>query len=186
MEKVCLVCKSQFHTPRKKSKYCSRECYFKSQIGKECPFKGNKIGKHKNHILSDDGRKKIIESNKKRVWTDEMREKLKKRKKPAWIFLRGENNPNWKEDKSRSEKLSRLRKTVAYEEWRKAVFERDNYTCQKCGDNRGGNLEADHIKPFAYFPKLRFEISNGRTLCNECHKRTDTYGHNAHKYANSN
>ncbi len=60
--------------------------------------------------------------------------------------------------------------------WRKSVFHRDKYTCVHCGDSRGGNLEADHIKPFAYYPELRFDINNGRTLCKSCHKKTDTYG----------
>lgn len=56
-------------------------------------------------------------------------------------------------------------------EWRKNVFKRDNYTCQMCGV-RGGKLEADHIKPFAYFPELRTILSNGRTLCKACHNTT--------------
>lgn len=55
--------------------------------------------------------------------------------------------------------------------WRKAVFARDDYTCQHCG-LRGGTLEADHIKPFAYFPELRYELANGRTLCRKCHDKT--------------
>lgn len=55
--------------------------------------------------------------------------------------------------------------------WRKSVFERDNYTCQVC-NVRGTYLEADHIKPWAYFPELRFELSNGRTLCRPCHDKT--------------
>ena len=56
-------------------------------------------------------------------------------------------------------------------EWRKKIFTRDNYTCQMCG-KIGGYLEADHIKPWAYFPDLRFELSNGRTLCRPCHNTT--------------
>lgn len=68
--------------------------------------------------------------------------------------------------------LDRLaRYSVEATEWRKAVFERDNYTCWICG-MRGSYLEADHIKPFAYFPELRFELSNGRTLCRPCHETT--------------
>lgn len=57
------------------------------------------------------------------------------------------------------------------ERWRKAVFARDNFTCQTC-NIRGTYLEADHIKPFAYFPELRLELSNGRTLCRKCHDKT--------------
>jgi len=69
----------------------------------------------------------------------------------------------------------RIRRTSAYKAWRKAVFERDDYTCQWC-HTRGGMLNADHIKPFAIYPDLRFVVSNGRTLCNACHRKTDTYG----------
>lgn len=62
------------------------------------------------------------------------------------------------------------------QDWRKAIFERDNYTCQICrarnGKGKDVYLEADHIKPFAYFPKLRFVLSNGRTLCRKCHDKT--------------
>ncbi len=57
------------------------------------------------------------------------------------------------------------------EEWRKAVFARDNYTCQKCGQ-QGGYLQAHHLKPFAYFAELRYEVSNGQTLCHKCHGKT--------------
>jgi HNH endonuclease len=77
----------------------------------------------------------------------------------------------------------KIRHSLEYQAWRNAVFERDAYTCVECGDNRGGNLEADHIKPFAYFPDLRFELSNGRTLCHDCHTKTPTYGRKATAYA---
>lgn len=64
--------------------------------------------------------------------------------------------------------------------WRKSVFERDNYTCQICGI-RGVKIQADHIKPFKYFPELRWELSNGRALCVPCHRKTDTYGRRGEK-----
>ncbi len=62
-----------------------------------------------------------------------------------------------------------------YKLWRKAVFERDNYTCIWCGE-KGGKLNADHIKPWRDYPELRFAIDNGRTLCIECHRKTYTWG----------
>lgn len=69
----------------------------------------------------------------------------------------------------------RIRTSAKYYEWRNAVYKRDNYTCQECKQG-GVFLNADHIKPFSIFPKLRFEISNGRTLCRECHQKTDSWG----------
>ena len=67
-----------------------------------------------------------------------------------------------------------IRASREYKLWRKAVFERDDFTCQRCGE-RGGKLNADHIKSFAEHPEIRTELSNGRTLCVECHKLTPTY-----------
>lgn len=79
-----------------------------------------------------------------------------------------------------------IRESIKYKLWREAIFKRDSYTCQRCGKRNGNGktivLNADHIKPFAYFPKLRFKLSNGTTLCVPCHKKTDTYGEKAKKY----
>jgi 5-methylcytosine-specific restriction endonuclease McrA len=63
------------------------------------------------------------------------------------------------------------RRTTEYKDWRDAVFARDNYTCQACGDDRGGNLQAHHVKSFAAHPELRFVVSNGITFCRDCHER---------------
>lgn len=93
----------------------------------------------------------------------------------------GKNSPFWRGGVTDKNLLERT--SFRYKEWRKAVFERDEYTCQFCGDNRGGNLNADHIKPFAFFPELRYELSNGRTLCHDCHKLTDTYGEKAKRHS---
>lgn len=62
------------------------------------------------------------------------------------------------------------RHSLEYKRWRFNVYSRDNFTCQNCGDSRGGNLHAHHIKPYADYPESRFEINNGITLCQKCHK----------------
>lgn len=87
--------------------------------------------------------------------------------------MRGDKNPAWKGGITPAN--TSIRNSKEYALWRTAVFERDNHTCIWCGNNEGGNLNADHIKPFALFPELRFAIDNGRTLCIPCHKTTDTY-----------
>lgn len=71
--------------------------------------------------------------------------------------------------------VARERNSPEYKVWRRAVFERDNYTCQKC-KKRGVRIEAHHIKSWAYFPELRFEVSNGITFCDECHKKEHKLG----------
>ncbi len=61
-------------------------------------------------------------------------------------------------------------------EWRKAVFERDDWTCQGCEVRGGVELNADHIVPKWADLSLAFTISNGRTLCRPCHVETKTFG----------
>mgnify|MGYP001609899779 CR=1 FL=1 len=61
------------------------------------------------------------------------------------------------------------RKVPAYKQWRLAVFARDEFTCQLCRE-RGGRLEANHIRRWAETPLLRFHIPNGITLCRKCHR----------------
>ena len=55
--------------------------------------------------------------------------------------------------------------------WRKAVFERDGYTCMVCADAKGGNLVAHHLDSYSDNEAERFLLENGVTLCQDCHKR---------------
>lgn len=67
------------------------------------------------------------------------------------------------------DKCNDYRQCPQYKEWRGKVYKRDNYTCQHCNSNNG-HLNAHHIIPYAKNEELRFELSNGITLCEECHK----------------
>ena len=62
-----------------------------------------------------------------------------------------------------------------YTKWRNSVFERDNYTCQECGDSTGGNLQAHHILPLRDYsdPEYSLNVDNGITLCEECHDKVN-------------
>jgi len=92
---------------------------------------------------------------------------------------RGPLSPRWKPWLT-DEDRQQTRKFPKYHEWRTAVFKRDNFTCQKCGDNTGGNLNAHHIESYTDNKELRTELSNGATLCEDCHKDFHrTYGNHS-------
>jgi len=128
------------------------------------------------------GRKHTEETKKKmslsrkgqtRVFTDEWRKNLSlaSRGKPK-PWCSGENSPNWKGGITPINVM--IRSSIPYLEWVRKVFQRDNYTCQKCGIRNGCgktvHLQAHHIKSFAEYLELRFDVNNGLTLCLDCHK----------------
>lgn len=82
-------------------------------------------------------------------------------------YRRGPDNHLWRGGITSNN--MRVRTSPQTQQWRQNVFLRDDYTCQTCGV-RGGDLEVDHIMPFAIYPELRHQVFNGRTLCKPCHK----------------
>lgn len=85
------------------------------------------------------------------------------------IRMRGDGAHFWKGGINGENDTLRHRRE--YKEWRTAVYERDDYTCQCCGE-KGGKLNAHHINRFSEFPELRYDIKNGITLCINCHDST--------------
>jgi len=148
--------------------------------GKAPPNTGRTHIKKGQHLsIKTEFKKGVSTWNKDKKLAPEHIAKLKGKRPNA----SGEKNHNWKDGATPINTL--LRKSLEYKLWREAVFKRDNYTCIWCGGESHGDIEADHIKSFAYFPELRFAIDNGRTLCRKCHKTTDTYLYKAKlKYGN--
>jgi hypothetical protein len=174
---VCFYCGAEYHPHRFVQKYCSKSCRAKSTgvgqgiktgkfvlcktCGKSVWRKGYLLKKYSEFFCS---RKCQGVFNGKRL-------QATLEKTPRYWML-GKNNWAWRGGITPT--VMKLRKSKEMEQWRKDVFERDNFICVLCG-NRGGKLQADHIKPFSLYPDLRFDTENGRTLCVDCHKKTDTY-----------
>ena len=199
-----------------KRKYCSQKCGARDSTKKGKRFlfkkghkpsletrkriskklKGNKNGRgNRGNILTEE-RKKEISKDLRRQYQDGMRVAPFKgrlgywagKKRPKLGYrMKGNGNPNWKDGITPEEKAERARFRKITQ---KKVFERDNYTCQICGQY-GGKLQVDHIKSWAEYPEFRFEMSNCRTLCMGCHykitfgrfmpEEVKTWGHNFFK-----
>lgn len=161
----CVMCHKDYKPRTNNSKYCSRECRAKADLKERlifnCSFCGNEVKILKSQI-----------SNKKRIFCSK-----KCVHNGNSIFYRGENSPSWNPNITQEER-EKMRHYDEYNDWRKKIFARDNYTCQCCGDNNGGNLRAHHYLNYSEHPSLRTDINNGITLCKECHKEFhDTYGY---------
>ncbi len=155
-------------------KYCSVKCKDNSPRSEETRLKQRlaKIGKpswNKGIPMRTESKLKLSKVLMGRKLSEETKQKMLGRR--PWNKIGDGITPI----------NERIRRSPEYKNWRKKVFERDDYTCQECG-KRGGNLHADHIKPFALHVELRFELSNGRTLCIPCHRKTKSYGINQWTY----
>lgn len=93
---------------------------------------------------------------------------IKKGGKCGCEYKRGSNNPKWNHNKTNEERELK-RQYPDYTDWVKAVYKRDNYTCQSCWQY-GGKLNAHHILPYNTYKEFRTDINNGITLCDFCHK----------------
>ncbi len=154
----------------------ARQKMSEAKIGENHPMFGKKQSeesKNKRRVAQNgrkhtpESRRKMSEVRKGIIYSIETRKKMSESKK-------GSKSNFWKGGVSLIN--NKIRASIEYKLWREAVFARDNWTCVWGGKEHGKKINADHIKPFALFPELRFAIDNGRTLCVSCHKTTDTWG----------
>ena len=127
---------------------------------------------------SKKSRLKIKEARQRQTFSSETRKKM-------GDAHRGNKSHTWKG--GITSLVQQIRKCFNYRQWRSDIYTRDKFTCILCGDNKGGNLEADHY-PVKFSSILKnyniqnisdantcerlWDINNGRTLCKNCHIKT--------------
>ena len=143
------------------------------QKGQVSPNKGKKFSKSYKKKLSDAQKKAWSEGK----YDTERNEKIKKSMSKLYAEgktkisgKKGKDAGNWKGGVSFLYHTERqiLMSQSKYKIWRELVFIRDNWTCQECGQ-RGHRLEVHHKKSWRDYQELRFDVSNGKTLCLDCH-----------------
>jgi HNH endonuclease len=167
---ICKQCKNSFPQPYEVSysrylgmRFCSTKCankhtaqqrYKKNSVTFNC----ERCGKSKKQKLA------IYKKCKRHFCSTGCANKFNAQ------FHKATNHHNWKG--GITEENHKIRTSAEYIEWRLKVFQRDRFTCINCGYRSKGqgtkDIIADHIKPFSLHPELRFEVSNGRTLCRSC------------------
>lgn len=155
--KNCQWCGKSFKARETKTKFCSYACAGKNRSQVQCgenhpSWRG---GKDKRTCKACGTPFEATPANPQKFCSKPCADRHGYRRS-------GPDNPSWKPD---SRRKSRRGKHGA---WARAVISRDLATCQHCGAT-DAPLHAHHIKPFAEFPELRWELSNGLTLCAKCH-----------------
>ena len=97
------------------------------------------------------------------------------RRRETWARMIGDKNPAWNPSLTDKEREHRRehRKSWSndYGEWAQAVKERDDFTCRACRRRGSIYLESHHIVSWKKFPKCRYDVENGATLCRDCHRQ---------------
>ena len=200
-QKICRGCGREFeHTGENKNSnkyYCSWKCYMGNRVpwnrGKSfikdrlCEICSERTGKPwRIETCSPPCASKLRSTISKRLGITPPSQRGKK-----WgIDYPIEHHPWWRGG------VSSLREQIYgsenWKRWRKTIFERDDYSCQICGE-RGRRLCVDHYPdPFSkilFEEKIKslkeaekcerlWDIGNGRVLCIKHHRLTPTYGVN--------
>lgn len=172
-----------------RGKFCSQKCYYKSRKGVRISpktefVKGHAFGKRfkkgehpslATEFKKTKGKPYCISCGKELCSYKALRCKNCNQK--------GKRSPFWKGGVSIANRTERqnFMTTPDYKKWRKEVFIRNRFTCQIC-EKVGGILQVDHLKPYSIFPESRLDPNNGRTLCLDCHRKSDGWGNKIYKF----
>ncbi len=167
---------SEHYTPLRRKKLIEEEKFCNEGGCNEVLYAKGYCQKHwsrlRRHPTPSEDQLLWVREGKKRIFTPE----LKKKMSLAQMGKRGKETSNWRGGTTAINK--RIRGTNHYKEWRIKVFTRDKYSCQECGNKCSEKnpvyLNAHHIRSFKDCPLLRFDVNNGITLCQPCHKKIQT------------
>lgn len=134
----------------------------------------------------------VAEQNRNRIYTPEQRKarSLQRRKefamglhrRPDYIVSeetkikiadshRGSKAYNYIAYRAKLKKSDRHHLDGQYVDWQKSIKQRDGWKCQLIDENCKGKVVAHHIQNWKEFPKLRYTLTNGITLCHAHHPR---------------
>jgi hypothetical protein len=185
-DKICLVCGEVFTRSKsfstkqwKDAKYCSKKCWNVRGkiITKKCEWCGKEFSLPA-HLM------RLGKTREKRTCSTECR----------YSLITGNRSYMWKGEKARYNMRFRdaLSNTYMYKRWRKAVKKTHNDTCVNCGEKKEG-MHVHHIYPLAQIIKDEnwtydryvelynspdsklWDVSNGVTLCGDCHYSLISY-----------
>ena len=192
--------KNPMHRPEVKEKFRARRLGHTVSDETRKKQSDAKLG-DRNHNYrkprSEETKQKIRNSERGKIISVEARERIKKTANLPEVKSKirsaklGSKNPQWKGEITPLQRS--IRNGSNYSEWVLHVFQRDKFTCKFC-NNIGGDLEAHHIKHFAKILEENhittfdealncvelWDISNGVTLCKDCHKKEHAQKDNTH------
>lgn len=143
-----------------------REIISKAHKGKKCPHKGYSWHKDEKDLIRH---KHFCKWCKKEFSTIQTKRSFCCRQCwREWFAQKTKGSGHWNWKGGVTPELLRERSKESVRIWRKAIFEKYNYTCQKCHKS-GGTLNAHHINSFKDNVALRTCIENGILLCEYCH-----------------
>lgn len=116
-------------------------------------------------IFTENHKAKIRQSKIGKKLSEETKNKIS-------ITKLGDRNAAWKGGVCSPNQI--IRSSKKYNEFRRSIFIRDNFTCKECG-RRGIRIQIHHIKSFSNYPDLRFNLDNIITLCFDCHRKTSNF-----------
>lgn len=155
---------------RTNHRFCNNECYKKWLLSENnlltdrkssCYNQIEVLCEHCNKSIKR--AKSLIERRNHHFCSQECRGKWQSEN------LSGENSHLWNPNLTDEDRQDR-RLTEGYSNWVYDVKLKYKFTCQCCGDNKGGNLVSHHLNSYNWDKENRTNIDNGICLCKKCHK----------------